>query len=60
MPDVNCWVDVFGLDLKPENGYKRGKRHGLKLSDKDAQIIANNEKLPHGRWGSNANLAEAF
>ncbi|MGG5508267.1 RHS repeat-associated core domain-containing protein [Myroides sp. C6-3] len=59
--DSNGQVDVFGLDLRPENGYIGGKRHGLKLSNKDAQILANNTRnpLPHGRWGSKTDLAYA-
>lgn len=44
------------MDLKPENGYIRGKRHGTKLSNKDAQILANTENLPHGKWGNKVDL----
>ncbi|AVK96339.1 hypothetical protein FCT18_07855 [Lysinibacillus sphaericus] len=31
----------------------------MKLSDKDAQITSNNDKLPHGRWGNKNDLAYA-
>ncbi|WP_196243780.1 RHS repeat-associated core domain-containing protein, partial [Lysinibacillus sphaericus] len=57
--DTNIQIDPFGLILKPEPGYLRGKRHGLKLSDKDAQITSNNDKLPHGKWGNKKDLAYA-
>jgi len=54
--DSNIQVDVFGLDLKPENGYLRGKKHGIKVTDKDAQIYANKEGISYGKWGSKKNL----
>ncbi len=54
--DSNIQVDVFGLDLKPENGYLRGKKHGIKVTDKDAQIYANKEGISYGKWGSKKDL----
>ena len=57
--DSNYWIDVLGLDLKPENGYLRGKRHGTGLSNKDAQIIANNEGVSHGKWANKNDLSQA-
>ena len=49
-------MDVFGLDLKPENGYLRGKKHGINVTDKDAQIYANKEGISYGKWGSKKDL----
>ena len=57
--DVNGWSDPFGLALKPENGYLRGKRHGIGVSDKDAQAEANRSGQPYGRWGNKTDLSHA-
>jgi RHS repeat-associated protein len=62
--DSNSEIDPFGLDLRPENGYLGGKRHGVKLSNKDAQILANQPNklgaaVSHGKWGNKADLTHA-
>ena len=57
--DSNIEIDLFGLNLSPERGYLRGKRHGLTLPNNVAQINANDEGVSHGKWGCKADLAVA-
>nr|WP_183042750.1 hypothetical protein [Pectobacterium parmentieri] len=63
------WVDPLGLNcgsLKPENGYLRGKPHGIKWTQNDAinRSIKQSQKtgrppLPQGKWGNKADLEYA-
>jgi hypothetical protein len=48
-----------GSSLKPEAGYLRGKRHGIKQQPGDAMRLAREEGKPHGVWGNKADLAHA-
>ncbi|MCG8700439.1 MAG: type IV secretion protein Rhs, partial [Bacteroidales bacterium] len=61
--DTNGWTDVLGLSkknsysgLKPEPGYLRGKKHGIKQQDADAIRLARDTKTPIGRWGNKNDL----
>lgn len=45
--------------LKPENGYLRGQKHGIKWQSGDAKKMAEDEKLPQGKWGSKEDLGYA-
>ncbi|HGX0509241.1 TPA: hypothetical protein ACNRZD_004936, partial [Escherichia coli] len=61
-PNPLSWIDPLGLNttcLKAENGYSRGKRHGMKLHPNAAQAIADKEKNPHGVWRSKDDLKYA-
>ncbi|MFP2608718.1 RHS repeat-associated core domain-containing protein, partial [Escherichia marmotae] len=41
-PNPVSWIDPLGLScLKPENGYLRGKAHGIKWTQNDAGDAAN-------------------
>jgi RHS repeat-associated protein len=58
--DTNNSIDPFGLDcLKPEPGYLRGKKHGIKQQDSDAIKMAKDGNTPIGRWGSKDDLTHA-
>ncbi len=58
--DSNTWIDPFGLDcLKPEPGYLRGKKHGIKQQNADAIRMAKDSKTPVGRWGNKTDLEYA-
>ncbi|EBW0356883.1 RHS domain-containing protein, partial [Salmonella enterica] len=61
-PNPLSWIDPLGLSttcLKAENGYSRGKRHGMKLHPNAAQAIADKENKPHGVWRSKDDLKYA-
>ncbi len=59
--DTNGLVDIFGLSvcLKPENGYLRGKKHGIKQQNADAIRMAKETGTPVGRWGNKTDLKYA-
>ena len=58
---------MFGLakndykdGIPPERIYEGGGRHGVKVTDKDAQIEANKyDGKSYGRWGNKKDLAYA-
>ncbi|MGA4598835.1 RHS repeat-associated core domain-containing protein, partial [Escherichia marmotae] len=66
-PNPVSWIDPLGLScLKPENGYLRGKAHGIKWTQNDALKRAEDQArktgrapLPQGKWGSKRDLKYA-
>ncbi|CAD5870972.1 protein rhsA [Escherichia coli] len=66
-PNPLGWIDPLGLScLKPENGYLRGKAHGIKWTQNDALKRAEDQArktgrapLPQGKWGSKRDLKYA-
>ncbi|MCW3161379.1 hypothetical protein [Chryseobacterium oryctis] len=44
------------ISLKPENGYKRRKEHGIQWQEGDAKRRARETGNPQGKWGSTEDL----
>ncbi|MDC8100617.1 SpvB/TcaC N-terminal domain-containing protein [Chryseobacterium rhizosphaerae] len=47
---------LFSDKLKPEKGYLRGQKHGIKWQEGDAKKVAEDTGLPQGKWGSKEDL----
>lgn len=45
--------------FKPENGYKRGKEHGIEWQEGNAKRRARETGNPQGKWGNKEDLEYA-